>query len=105
VKAKDSPAAETSTQTITTKTMNREGALGIQTIIIAAVGILVLSVIAYLVIGAGNETSNSISCVSKGGQCTDSGESCASGEKITSSEGQLCQNGGTCCNPLAINDG
>lgn len=69
-------------------------------IIIAALGILVLSVVAYLVVGTGQDTGDSISCAAQGGRCTPQG---TCGEEITSDDGQLCQSG-VCCQPLTITE-
>ena len=66
-------------------------------IIIAALGILVLSVLAYLLIGAGQDTEEGIGCASQGGVCGD----CTGSEVIA--EGQdLCSAGERCCQPLAV---
>jgi hypothetical protein len=78
--------------------MKRTAALSIQTIIIAAVGILVLSVLAYLLIGAGNDTEEGISCASEGGVCGN----CDSDEVV--SQDASCSEG-RCCQPLAVDAG
>lgn len=77
--------------------MTRRGGISIQTIIVAALGILVLSVVAFLVIETMNETDSNISCTSRGGQCTT--DDCT--DEIEGED--LCQTG-TCCVPLAVED-
>lgn len=80
--------------------MNRAGGISIQMIVVAAIGVLVLSVLAYLVVGAGQDTDSSLSCAAQGGRCTASG----CNEQITADGEDLCSGGETCCQPLAIEE-
>lgn len=82
--------------------MKRTAALSIQTIIIAAVGILVLSVLAYLLIGTGQDTSDTVSCTTQGGTCTND---CGPGGEIDSAPNDACPPEQTCCQPLKVQQG
>lgn len=77
--------------------MPKQASLSLQTIILAAAGVLVLSIIAVLVIGAGESTDNAVSCTTQGGRCVEGG--C---EDIDDQigEGNLCGDGQTCCEPI-----
>jgi hypothetical protein len=80
--------------------MSRAGGVSMQMIIFAALGILALSVVAYLVVGTGQDTGDSITCATQGGRCTEQG-TCS--DRITGGDGNLCQTG-VCCQPLAIQE-
>ena len=73
--------------------MNKKGAeLSMNVIIIAAIGLLVLVILAILVINSAGKTNTGIDCISKGGICkTDCGTMGANPNGGTcSTSGQTC---------------
>ncbi len=79
--------------------MNKKGVeLSMNVIIIAAIGLLVLVILAVLVINAsGKAQSGTQACTVKGGLCQ-SGSTCSTGTQSVS--GGICSAGQTCCSPF-----
>lgn len=79
--------------------------IGINTMIIAAIAILVLVVIAFLIFRTSRNANDSTDCVMKGGTCVESGE-CDDRYEIrdkSSSEPVKCDKGrGVCCSPFPL---
>lgn len=79
--------------------MNRKGqGISINTIIIAAIAILVLIVLAILIARSSTDVSNSRSCIAKGGVCS---ESCDANRQIGRA-GDFCDGNDFCCSPVPV---
>mgnify|MGYP006995560497 CR=1 FL=1 len=76
--------------------MSKKGqGISINTIIIAAIALLVLIVLAFLVANAGQEAHEGTSCTYAGGTCKDS---CDTAYRIA--DGNCAA--GTCCSPVPL---
>ena len=77
---------------------NKAQGISINTLIIAAIALLVLIILAFLLFGGGQDLSEGTQCVSKGGTCQ---TSCPIGvNQITEPGKQLCPSGQQCCPPF-----
>jgi hypothetical protein len=83
--------------------MNKKGVeLSMNLIIIAAIGLLVLVILAVLVINSGGKAQTGLqSCVAQGGICQ-TGTTCASGQSVAAPD---CNNGKTCCKVFVASGG
>jgi hypothetical protein len=80
--------------------MNRNGGISISMIVIASIGVIVLSIVAALVIQAGGDFQEAKQCSAQGGTCRDT---CLDGE--TSLTNLACDGEGlTCCRDLNPDD-
>ncbi len=78
--------------------MNKKGAeLSMNVIIIAAIGLLILVILAILVISRATNVSTGTDCIAKGGICKISSE-CTQDKVI--SDGTCSDNTKTCCSPI-----
>lgn len=74
----------------------KRGELSMEVIIVAAIALLVLVIVSFLLIRAGSNTGQGTSCAGVGGTCTD-GTTCDAGY---SRSGHACSEGQVCCIPI-----
>ncbi len=82
---------------------NKKAELSISMIIMAAIGVLILVIIAFLVFKSGGKANSAVSCTLEGGTCR---TSCDEGwEPVTfqSGEDPCSSNGGQCCKKTIFN--
>jgi len=78
----------------------KAASLTFQTIVLAALSMIVLVVLLYLLFGASTGADQSTKCSLKGGICVSSNSCPSSGVYTSSIEGDdLCPNNNACCAP------
>lgn len=80
--------------------MKKKGDLSMNMIIIAAISLLVLAIIAYLIFGASGNIKDGTSC---SGECVSKGSGCPSKFPVPAT-GISCDDGEVCCISLGTSD-
>lgn len=84
--------------------MNKKADLSMNMIILAAISLLVLAIIAYLIFGASSDINKGKGCEGLGGSCNFNGAMDCSDPYPIPNPASKCTDGGFCCMPAGLGD-